>query len=127
MLLETYDLHDNYLCNKVCTFDLGVWYNVLACSVHNSCNSVHLLLSLTGKDSREISGKGASFQVSMVKRGGYRGQGNRDHAESERSMGELEEMQWSVGRQEKASESERKDVQNGGQTMYAVWVRELAM
>ena len=43
----------------------------------------------------------------------------------ERSMNELEKMQWSVVRQEDASETEGKCLQNCGQTSSVVWGRDL--
>ena len=43
----------------------------------------------------------------------------------ERSMNELEKMQWSVVRQEDASETEGKCLQNCGQTSSVVWCRDL--
>ena len=57
--------------------------------------------------------------------GNGQGRDNINCTESECSMGKLEEMQWSVVRQEDASEAEGEGVHNCGQTSSAVWCRDM--
>ena len=53
-----------------------------------------------------------SYKVYRFMCGGDRRQGNINYTESECSMEKLEEMQWSVVRQEDASETEGKGLPN---------------
>ena len=48
-----------------------------------------------------------------------------ENSESACSMEKLEEMQWSVVRQEDASEAEEEGLQNCGQSSSVVWCRNL--